>query len=182
MIEFGNVEVVGEVNSTFAKDDERAMHIRQEVVTTYDNDDDFGGVSFTKKPSYSSSRNMVVNIPSDMSDEEFGAKVKNLRIIRIMSNEPLLQKKHHWAIEKGLLDVDTVAKRQLIPTVVNGEVQYDNNGNVIPQLYLGRLQYRIFSLQPSSAKDIDYRDHSPVANYVSTSATINNSNTQDFDV
>jgi hypothetical protein len=162
-IKFGKIEAIDFVDSQYTKEGQKSVHVRQPIKTVYTQQNEFNTISFINDVTgeYDSTRNTVIQVPDDWSLEQVQSELvkSKAQIGIILSNNPIISSKQKYAIENLGLEVEVIVERQLIPETEEGQPVLDNNGKKIPQLYMGRSQYRLMTLVKTGSKDIDLRCH-----------------------
>lgn len=180
---YGPITVDKVFTGNFQKAGTLSAQIRQEVTTTSlypskqgtkASDDalfsnaDFG---FTEMP-YSSTEKRVhwLNIPLGKTVADVEAELAahpKARLVKTLSNRPIINSDQQYAINTGSATLDTFADTQVVRypegTVqqgvdVSGQIVLDKNGKV---------QYRAISFSTTDKPDVDLRDDNPENEYMS---------------
>ncbi len=98
-----------------------------------------------------------MDVPENITEEQMQEKLRQANangacLYKVLSNYPILTDNHKNAIARGLTDLDTIAKSQ----VVRYPAGSDNEGEIIPDP-AGKIQYRKVFFSKTAKADEDYR-------------------------
>lgn len=154
---FEKVQAVKFVESQFAKEGEKSLHLKQAVETVYPSKQNKSAGLFSDEEmgigdgaKFENTRNCIISVPQNATLEIVQKKLDSLpnaRIKRVLSLNPILSEGQKIMIAKGSLSLETVKSNQ---TVVTSE------GEVV--LYEGHPMYRILVFSPTGEPDIDTRE------------------------
>ena len=141
---------------------QKSVMVQQEVTTIYGANDfnDISLVAVDPSKVYVQRRTLIMKADATLTLAEIEKRMSSFKLVKVLSNKPIISPAQQYRIEKGDLTVDTIAARQLIPEVdaTTKVAKTDAAGNKIPLLDVhGNLQYRIFAAQDATKDDIDLR-------------------------
>lgn len=174
----------GFVTSKFAKDGQKAIHLKQLTITDYSTGSEFNDYSFvsaTENQIFKSYRTAILPCDEHYTEEEIIAQLKGARIGRILSSEPIISSRQHYMMSQKdettgepMLTIEQIAEKQLVPQVEKltaaekkagkvAQALLDEEGNKIPQLdNYGRRQYRLLTIVKKDKADVDHRLDFPI--------------------
>lgn len=141
---------------------QKSVMVQQEVTTVY-GANDFNDVSLVAvDPSkvYVQRRTLIMKADATLTLAEIEKRLSSFKLVKVLSNKPIISPAQAYRIEQGNLTVDAIAARQLIPEVdaATKLAKTDAAGNKIPLLDAhGNRQYRIFAAQDATKDDVDLR-------------------------
>lgn len=141
---------------------QKSVMVQQEVTTIY-GQNDFNDVSLVAvDPSkvYVQRRTLIMKADAALSLAEIEKRMSSFKLVKVLSNKPIISPAQQYRIEQGDLTVESLAKKQLIPQIdaATKLAKTDSNGEKIPLLDAhGNRQYRIFAAQDSTKDDVDLR-------------------------
>ena len=141
---------------------QKSVMVQQEVTTVY-GQNDFNDVSLVAvDPSkvYVQRRTLIMKADAALSLAEIEKRMSSFKLVKVLSNKPIISPAQQYRIENGDLTIETIAARQLIPEVdANTKLaKTDAAGNKVPLLDAhGNRQYRIFAAQDATKDDVDMR-------------------------
>ena len=138
----------------------KLVMVQQEVTTIYGQNDfnDISLVAVDPSKVYVQKRTLIMRTTFTL--EEVEKRLSSFKLVRVLSNKPIISPAQKYRIEQGDLTVESLAKKQLIPQIdaATKLAKTDINGEKIPLLDAhGNKQYRIFAAQDATKDDVDLR-------------------------